>query len=63
MLTSAMGGLGISKQKPTLSGLPLAQGKHIRFDGEGQAVLSPSSGKLALRGLPEPSGKHQHFDE
>jgi len=45
-----------------LKGLPLPQGKHIRFTSKGKAKESPSSGKVPLRGLPAAEGKHIRFD-
>jgi len=64
-LMAAMGGLGIRPDgsKPeALRGVPLPQGTHIRFDDEGTAMDSPTSGKPSLRGLPQATGAHIRFD-
>ncbi|KAF5831286.1 hypothetical protein DUNSADRAFT_13342 [Dunaliella salina] len=64
-LLAAMGGLGIrpAGSKPeALRGVPLPQGTHIRFDDDGTAMDSPTSGKPALRGLPQATGAHIRFD-
>lgn len=63
-LTSALDGMFIdpSKKVEPLKGLPLPQGRHIRFDEEGDALESPTSGKPQLRGLPMATGTHIRFD-
>jgi len=64
MLVSAMSNkldIDPSKKQP-LRGVPLPMGQHIRFDDDGQAVPSPSSGRPVLRGLPAPAGSHMRFD-
>jgi len=52
-------GIGSGTPEP-LKGLPVRQGKHIRFDDDNQAtVVSP---KLQLRGVPQAKGQHIRFD-
>ena len=54
-------GMGIASGTPEpLKGLPVHQGKHIRFDDEGQEVLV--SPRLQLRGVPVAKGQHIRFD-
>ncbi|KAJ9509583.1 hypothetical protein QJQ45_011206 [Haematococcus lacustris] len=66
LLASAMDTLGVTavSDKPqALKGLPLPQGRHIRFNGDGEVCESPSSGKPALHGVPKATGVHIRFDD
>lgn len=66
-LTSAMGGLKIARPGPPkvapLKGLPVPQGKHIRFDKKGKPVESPRAARPLLRGVAPAHGSKLYFDE
>ena len=74
-LEDAMGGLNIAQQggarAAPLRGVPLPEGVHTRFDGEGGATDSPGAangaatagGKTVLRGVAPPAGTKVVFDD
>lgn len=45
-----------------LRGLPLPQGRHMRFTDTGKAVESPGSRRTILRGVAPAAGSHKRFD-
>jgi len=72
-LEDAMGGLNIAQgaRAAPLKGVPLSEGVHTRFDGEGGATDSPGAangpatagGKTVLRGVAPPAGTKVVFDD
>ncbi|GLI65474.1 hypothetical protein VaNZ11_009012 [Volvox africanus] len=61
-LVAAMIGLAVAptpKAPIPLRGLPVPQGRHIRFDAKGKPLESPE--RTVLRGLPVATGKHTRF--
>ena len=39
------------------------QGQHVRFDEQGVAQESPTSGCTVLQGVPPPQATHMRFDD
>jgi hypothetical protein len=62
-LADALGGLSIGANTAVgpLRGVPVAQGKHVRYDDDGNAEAG-SPVKPQLRGMPQAAGKHLRFD-
>ncbi|GIM00653.1 hypothetical protein Vretimale_5605 [Volvox reticuliferus] len=62
-LVAAMIGLAVAptpKAPIPLRGLPVPQGRHLRFDAVGRSIESPE--RTVLRGLPVATGKHTRFE-
>lgn len=58
-LGEMMGGLSIAP----LRGVAAPAGVHMRFDEEGAAAPSPSTGKPVLRGIPASQGSKIVFED
>jgi hypothetical protein len=61
-VADSLAALSISSTYVPLRGIPVKTGSHIRFSEDGEAVESPTNGRVLLRGVPVPSGVHTRFE-
>ena len=50
----------VAQSPEPLKGVPVPQGKHIRFDEEGN--VEEAENRTLLRGVPKARGTHIRFD-